>query len=167
MVCHSAQAQCTRTSGSVHVHVCAVVLAEPEFVVVAAATIERPLHFYVSTMAQKRKGPALPKITDFLSATSSNVRKTAEGGVSPAPAKQSKHHDSYDPKWEEEFTWLRHVPADQEDGSSMFCTLCGKHNETSKRMVWLLRVSFSGQIRFVNMSAHNVILTQSKLKHWL
>ena len=36
-----------------------------------------------------------------------------------------------------ELTWLRYIPEDQEDGSSMLCTLCGKHNETSKRMVWL------------------------------
>ena len=45
----------------------------------------------LSTMAQKRKEPALPKITDFLSATSGNVRESAEGDVSPAPAKRSKH----------------------------------------------------------------------------
>ena len=36
-----------------------------------------------------------------------------------------------------ELTWLRYIPEDQEDGSSMLCTLCGKHDETSKRMVWL------------------------------
>ena len=30
-----------------------------------------------------------------------------------------------------------HVPADQEDRPSMLCTLCRKHNELLKRMVWL------------------------------
>jgi len=88
-------------------------------------------------MVQKRK-VSLPKITDFLSATSSRTEhESAEKSVSPAPMKHSKHHDSYNLKWADEFTWLRYVPADQEDGPSMLCMLCRKHTESSKRMVWL------------------------------
>lgn len=85
-------------------------------------------------MTQKRK------ITDYLSVSASSgsvVRESAEGGVGPTPAKHGKHRDSYDPKWEEDFTWLRYIHADQEDGPSMLCTLCKKHNKSSKRMVWL------------------------------
>ena len=66
------------------------------------------------------------------------------GKVDPAPPKCSISHDSYDPKWEEEFTWLRYmymyVPADQDDGLSILCTLCHKHNKLSKWMGWLTTV---------------------------
>ena len=90
-------------------------------------------------MAQKRKRPLL-KIIDFLQATTSS--KTAEHEIveehmHPASPKRSKHRDSYDLKWAKEFPWLRYVPDDHEDGPSMLCTICRKHNESSKRMVWI------------------------------
>ena len=43
----------------------------------------------------------------------------------------------FDPKWTDEFPWVVNVPADREYGPSMLCRLCRKHNEVSKRMVWL------------------------------
>ena len=82
-------------------------------------------------MARKRKAP-LPKITDFISVTSSRTeRESAEESIealAAAPAQRSKHHDRYNSKWEE-FTCLRYIPADQEDGPGLLCTLCKKHNE--------------------------------------
>lgn len=87
-------------------------------------------------MAQKRKAP-LPKITDFLLAPLSTKEHKSVEKEGPAPPKHSKHRDSYDSKWGEEFPSLRYVPADHEDGPSMLCSLCRNHNKSSKKMVWL------------------------------
>ncbi len=90
-------------------------------------------------MAQKRN-TSLPKITDFLASSSTTERESGEErdstGLEPA-TKRAKHRDSFDVKWKDEFPWLRYVPPDQEDGPSLLCTICPKHNESSKRMVWL------------------------------
>ena len=40
---------------------------------------------------------------------SKGERDSAKESVSAASAKHSKHHDGYDPKWNEEFTWLRYI----------------------------------------------------------
>ena len=94
----------------------------------------RTRHWERFMMAQKRKEPM--KITDFLTATSAGgAACNAEVGVGPTPPKRTKHRDSYNRKWGKEFPWLRYIPADHDDGPSMLCTLCQKHNETSKRMV--------------------------------
>ena len=68
------------------------------------------------------------------------VDETADRPVeerSDPDPKRSKHRDSYDPKWADEFTWLRYIPADQEDGPSSFCSICQKHNKSSSSMVWI------------------------------
>ena len=127
--------------------------------------------FLVLTMAQKRKIPP-PKITDFLQASSRRTRSTehesVEERVGPAPPKRSKHRDSYDPKWEEEFTWLRYVPADQEDGR-LFCARFAV-NITRPRRKWfslLFHVSFSARISFASMSDHDATQIRLRLKLWL
>ena len=52
------------------------------------------------------------KITDFLIATSAgSAVRDVEGGVGPTPPKRTKHRDSYNPKWSEEFPWLRYIYA--------------------------------------------------------
>ena len=88
-------------------------------------------------MAQKRKTP-LPKITDFLTTSSSRAeRKSVQNPDGPSQSNRSKHLETFDPSWNDEFPWVRYLAHDQEDGPSMLCALCGKHNESSKRMVWL------------------------------
>ena len=85
-----------------------------------------------AAMAQKRK------ITDFVSPpipTSFAPSATSEP-VAPPPSKRCSHRQSFDPKWQEEFPWVVYTP-DGEDGPSMLCRLCRKHNEASKRMVWI------------------------------
>ena len=69
--------------------------------------------------------------------SSSTAHELSEEQVGPASPKWTKHHDRYNLKWEEEFPWLNYVPEDQEDGPSMLCSVCGKHKESSKRMVWI------------------------------
>ena len=46
----------------------------------------------------------------------------------PVP-KCTKHHDSFDPKWKDEFTWLIYILFEHADGPSMLYSLCHKHNE--------------------------------------
>ena len=88
-------------------------------------------------MAQKRK-LSLAKITDFLQASlSATEHEISKEQVGPASPKHTKHRNHYDLNWDEEFPWLRYVPEDEGDGSSMLCSICGKHKESSKRMVWI------------------------------
>ena len=87
--------------------------------------------------AQKQK-LSLPKITDFLKASSSvTEHEINEEQVGPASSKHTKNCSCYDPKWEEEFPWLRYIPEDQEDGPSMLCSVRRIHKESSKRTVWI------------------------------
>ena len=81
-------------------------------------------------MAQKG---SLYKIINFT--TGSPRKEHEEGDVDciSLPHKRSSHRGTFDPKW----TWVVHVPADRDDGPYMLCRLCRKHNEASKRMVWL------------------------------
>ena len=58
-----------------------------------------------------------------------------EGDSSVSAAKRSKHHDSFDPVWTEDFPWLIN-DANGKDGPGIFCSLCQKYNEVSKCMVW-------------------------------
>ena len=92
---------------------------------------------FVNNMARKQN-LSLPKITDFMQPLSSmaahELREEQDGPASP---KRTKHRDRYDAKWEEEFPWLNYVLEDQEDGQSMLCSVCAKHKESSKRMVWI------------------------------
>ena len=55
----------------------------------------------------------------------------------PPPSKRCSHRQSFDPKWQDEFPWVVYNPPDIEGGPSMLCSLCRKHSETSKRMVWI------------------------------
>ena len=86
-------------------------------------------------MAQKQK------LTDFLSPAGpvSSAAETRETGdhSSPPSSKRSSHRQSFDPKWLDEFPWVVYNPSDAEGGPSMLCSLCRKHNEMSKRMVWI------------------------------
>ena len=62
---------------------------------------------------------------------------SVENPDGPSQPKRSKHRETFDPSWNDEFPWVRYLAHDKEDGPSMLCALCGKHNESSKRMVWL------------------------------
>ena len=77
-------------------------------------------------MAQKR---SLSKITDFMTGSSRKERVEGDVDCVPPPPKRSGHRGTFDPKWADEFPWVVHVPADREDGPSMLCRLCRKHNE--------------------------------------
>ena len=79
-------------------------------------------------MAQKR---SLSKITDFITGSSRKEREEGDVDCIPPPTKRICHRGTLDPKW------VVYVPADREDGPSMLCRLCCKHNDASKRMVWL------------------------------
>ena len=85
-------------------------------------------------MAQKR---SLSKITDFMTGSSRKEREEGDVNCIPPPPKRSCHRGTFDPKWTDEFPWVVYVPVDREDGQSMLCKLCRKHNDASKRMVWL------------------------------
>ena len=92
---------------------------------------------FVNNMARKRN-LLLPKITDFMQTLSSvAAHELREEQNGPASPKRTKHRDQYDAKWEEEFPWLNYVLEDQEDGPSMLCSVCARHKESSKRMVWI------------------------------
>lgn len=83
-------------------------------------------------MAQKRR------ITDFLTPSGSRDPRPQGTDVDrEPPPKRSSHRDSFDPKWNDEFPWVIYVPPDDDHEPSMFCRICRKHNEASKRMVWL------------------------------
>ena len=84
-----------------------------------------------SAMAQKRS------LTDFMTGSSRKEREEGDVDCVPPPPKRSCHRGTFDPKWTDEFPWVVYVPADREDGPSMLCRLCRKHNDASKRMVWL------------------------------
>ena len=50
--------------------------------------------------------------------------------------KKAKHRESgFDPAWKDEFTWIHEV--EDHEGPGMVCSLCRKHNQTTKRMVWI------------------------------
>ena len=54
----------------------------------------------------------------------------------PPITKKAKHRDpGFDQAWKDEFTWV-HTEEDEE-GPGMFCVLCRKHNQSTKRMVWI------------------------------
>ena len=87
-----------------------------------------------SAMAQER---SLSKITDFMTGSSRKEREEGDVDCVPPPPKRSCHCCTFDPKWTDEFPWVVYVPAAREDRPSMLCRLCRKHNDASKRMVWL------------------------------
>ena len=77
------------------------------------------------------------KLTDLLLSTSEASTQPSDrddGGDAVMPlTKKAKHRESgFDPAWKDEFTWI-HVVEDQE-GPGMVCSLCCKHNQTTKRM---------------------------------
>ena len=84
------------------------------------------------------------------------------------PPKRSSHCATFDSKWTDEFPWVVHVPADRENGPSMLCRLCRKHNEVSKRMVWLTipcKLLRKDKLRDHERSrCHHAALTLYKLK---
>ncbi len=55
------------------------------------------------------------------------------------PAKASKHRLAFDVSWQEKFSWIRYVcdPANETNSEGMYCTLCQRHNKSSRRMVWI------------------------------
>ena len=80
------------------------------------------------------------KLTDVLPSTdeaSTQPSDCDKGDDAIMPlTKKAKHRESgFDPAWKDEFTWI-HVVEDHE-GPGMVCFLCRKHNQTTKRMVWI------------------------------
>ena len=74
----------------------------------------------------------------FLSSRDANKQPNDKGDCSTEQAgmKRVKHCDSgFDQAWKNEFTWV-HVDKDEE-GQCTLCSLCCKHNQTTKRMVWI------------------------------
>ena len=88
-----------------------------------------------SATAQKR---SLYKITDFMTGSLRREHEERDVDCIPPLSKCSSHRATFDLKWTDECPWVVHVPADREDGPSMLCRLCRKHNVESKRMVWLM-----------------------------
>ena len=85
---------------------------------------------WAAAMSQKRS-LSTAKITNFMRPCGSReLERSEEAVASPPPPKRSSHRDTFDPRWNDEFPWVIYTP-DQD------CRLCRKHNESSKRMVWL------------------------------
>ena len=124
--------------------------------------------FFVNSMAQKWK-LSLPKITNFMHPLSSmTAHELSEEQVGPAFPKWTKHHDRYDPKWEEEFPWLNYVLDHQEDELPLLCSICTKHKESSKRMVWIaVPCKFFMKASFMSMSKCDATWIPLKPKLWL
>ena len=78
------------------------------------------------------------KLNDLLPSTGEastqlSDRDEEDDAVMPL-IKKAKHRErGFDPAWKDEFTWI-HVVEDHE-GPGMACSLCCKHNQTTKRMV--------------------------------
>ena len=91
-------------------------------------------------MAAKRKySEKNQKITAFFascsSSTSANVAEEELDSISAT--KRAKHRGSgFNPAWQEEFPWLLFTN-NEKDGPSMFCTLCQKYNQVTKRKSWI------------------------------
>ena len=91
-------------------------------------------------MATKHGRAQQVKLTAFLSSSSVDTQpNSSDDGASdsaPPTAKKAKHRDTgFDQAWKDEFKWV-HVEEDEE-GPGMFCILCRKHNQSTKRMVWI------------------------------
>ena len=93
-------------------------------------------------MAVKQRQVSL---TALLSCSSSNDGNTQSGSnpntlpsndSAPPAAKKAKHRESgFDQAWKDEFMWV-HVDEDVE-APGMYCRLCRKHNQTTKKMIWI------------------------------
>ena len=91
-------------------------------------------------MATKHGRAQQVKLTAFLSSSSVDTQPNSSddgaGDSGPPTAKKAKHRDTgFDQAWKDEFTWV-HAEEDEE-GPGMFCVLCRKHNQSTKRMVWI------------------------------
>ena len=106
-------------------------------------------------MAQKG---SLSKITNFMTGSSRKECEERDVDCISPPHKRSSHRGTFDPKW----AWVVHVPADRDDGPYMLCRLCRKHNEASKRMVWLT-IPFK-LLRKDKLCDHDATLMLYKLK---
>ena len=91
-------------------------------------------------MAAKRSSASgSMKITSFFSPEVLGDEGSDEESEAP-PRKQTnaKHHMSFDPSWQEQFSWLIYVPEDDDgEGPSMYCSLCQKHNTTIRSTPWV------------------------------
>lgn len=91
-------------------------------------------------MAAKRSSASgSMKITSFFSTEALGDEGSDEESEAP-PRKQtnSKHRMSFDPSWQEQFSWLIYVPEDDDgEGPSMYCSLCQKHNTTIRSTPWV------------------------------
>ena len=80
------------------------------------------------------------KLTLFLTSSSSVderalIDKECAADLQQA-TKRTKHRESgFDHSWQEEFAWV--LVDEDKDGQKMYCSLCRKHNQTTKRMVWI------------------------------
>ena len=93
-----------------------------------------------SVMATKHGRAQQVKLTTFLSSSNVDTHpNSSDDGASDSGApitKKAKHRDTgFDQAWKDEFTWV-HAEEDEE-GPGMFCVLCCKHNQSTKRMVWI------------------------------
>ena len=79
------------------------------------------------------------KLTDLSSTSEASTQpsdRDDEGDAVMPLTKKAKHRESrFDPAWKDKFT-LIHMVEDQK-GPGMVCSLCCKHNQTTKRMVWI------------------------------
>ena len=63
-------------------------------------------------------------------------RESKDSVDSQPPTKKAKHRESgFDQSWHREFVWA--VMEEDEGGQGMFCSLCRKHNQTTKQMIWI------------------------------
>ena len=68
--------------------------------------------------------------------TSSDISSDPDSGP-PLQTKKGKHRESgFDPAWLNEFPWLLYEN-DEKNGPSMFCSLCCKYNQVTKKMSWI------------------------------
>ena len=87
-------------------------------------------------MANKRKAPESRKLTDFFahpgeSSTTSTENDSIEDDAMVV-AKHTNHRCTFNPEWNDEFQWLLLKPDE-----GMYCTLCQKHNKSTKRKVFI------------------------------
>ena len=78
------------------------------------------------------------KITSFSPEVLGDEGSDGEPEAPPRKQTNAKHRMSFDPSWQEQFSWLIYVPEDDDgEGPSMYCSLCQKHNTTIRSTPWV------------------------------
>ena len=74
---------------------------------------------------------SLPKTTDYMIPSGSREPEVRDVHVDHSPLpKRSSHRETFDPKWNDEFSWVIYLPSDQDNGPSMLCRLCRKYESS-------------------------------------